>query len=70
MAPATQIVNCVKECLPLNNAVLVVDEAHSNGIMGPQGSRFICDLGLENEFAIQLHTFGKGINATGGEIPI
>lgn len=67
IAPAAEIVQCVKECLPLKNAVLVVDEAHSNGIMGPQGRGFISDLELENEFAIRLHTFGKGINAQGGK---
>lgn len=67
ISPATEIVQVVKECLPLKNAVMVVDEAHSNGIMGPRGSGFICHHGLESEFAIRLHTFGKGINATGGE---
>lgn len=67
IAPAAKIVQTVKECLPLKNAVLVVDEAHSNGIMGPEGKGFICDIGLENEFAVRLHTFGKGINATGGK---
>jgi 8-amino-7-oxononanoate synthase len=66
IAPAAEIVQVVKECLPLKNAVMVVDEAHSNGIMGPRGSGFICHHGLESEFAIRLHTFGKGINATGG----
>jgi 8-amino-7-oxononanoate synthase len=67
IAPAAEIVQVVKECLPLKNAVMVVDEAHSNGIMGPRGSGFICHHGLESEFAIRLHTFGKGINATGGQ---
>lgn len=67
ISPAASIVQVVKECLPLKNTVMVVDEAHSNGIMGPQGKGFICDLGLENEFAVRLHTFGKGINATGGK---
>ncbi|KAJ5334632.1 hypothetical protein MYU51_012395 [Penicillium brevicompactum] len=68
IAPAAEIVQCVKECLPLKNAVLVVDEAHSNGIMGPQGRGFISDLELESEFAIRVHTFGKGINATGAAV--
>jgi 8-amino-7-oxononanoate synthase len=67
IAPAAELVQVVKESLPLKNAVMVVDEAHSNGIMGPRGSGFICHHGLESEFAIRLHTFGKGINATGGK---
>lgn len=67
ISPAASVVQVAKECLPLKNAVMVVDEAHSNGIMGPRGSGFINHLELESEFAVRLHTFGKGINATGGK---
>lgn len=68
IAPAKEIVKCVKDSLPQRNMVFVIDEAHSNGIIGSQGRGLISSLGLEPEFAVRLHTFGKGINASGGSV--
>lgn len=44
----------------------VVDEAHSGGFIGPGGRGLVCELGLEKEIAVVMHTFGKAIGAAGG----
>jgi 8-amino-7-oxononanoate synthase len=54
--PVHQILSAGKELFPLGNVVFYVDEAHSNGIMGPKGSGYICHHGLEDEFAIRVHS--------------
>lgn len=46
-------------------AKLIVDEAHSTGILGSKGEGLVCSLGLENDVFIRVHTFGKGIGAHG-----
>lgn len=48
------------------NVKFVIDEAHSTGIIGPNGSGLVCELGLESQMAVRVHTFGKAIGATGG----
>ena len=67
--PLHRIVQLAHEILPRGNAVLSIDEAHSNGLLGPNGSGYVCNLGLEKEFPIRLHTCGKGLGATGGKWP-
>jgi 8-amino-7-oxononanoate synthase len=47
---------------------LMVDEAHSNGISGPNGAGMVCELGLENEVFARVHTFGKGIGLHGAVV--
>ena len=44
----------------------VVDEAHSVGFAGPEGRGLVCELGLEKEVAVIMHSFGKAIGAAGG----
>lgn len=44
----------------------VVDEAHSGGFIGPGVRGLVCELGLEKEIAVVMHTFGKAIGAAGG----
>lgn len=44
----------------------VVDEAHSVGVIGPNGGGLVCELGLEQEIAVVVNSFGKAIGATGG----
>ncbi len=44
----------------------VVDEAHSGGFIGPGGRGLVCELGLEKEVAVVVHTFGKATGAAGG----
>jgi 8-amino-7-oxononanoate synthase len=44
---------------------LIVDEAHSTGVFGPQGAGLVCALGLENDVFIRIHTFGKAMGVHG-----
>ncbi|KAK3385760.1 5-aminolevulinate synthase [Podospora didyma] len=46
----------------------VVDEAHSGGWIGPGGRGLVCELGLEKEIAVVMHTFGKATGAAGAII--
>ena len=68
MAPIEKIVDLVDELLPKGNGLVVVDEAHSNGIYGIQGRGTVCSLGLEKRVFARLHTFGKGLACNGGEL--
>ncbi|KAF5567542.1 8-amino-7-oxononanoate synthase [Fusarium phyllophilum] len=68
VAPLQAIVREVKEQLPLRNAVFVIDEAHSTGLVGPQGSGLVSHLGLEKDFSIRVHTFGKAHGASGAVV--
>ncbi|KAE9377587.1 aminotransferase [Stipitochalara longipes BDJ] len=58
-APVHQILSAAKEAFPLGNIVFYIDEAHTSGIIGLNGSGFVCHYGLEHEFAVRVHTFGK-----------
>ncbi|KAJ4245558.1 hypothetical protein NW762_014067 [Fusarium torreyae] len=65
VAPLETMVREVKEQLPAGNVAFVIDEAHSTGLVGPQGSGLVSHLGLEKDFSIRLHTFGKAHGASG-----
>ena len=67
VCPLSELVEAAKEMFPGGNAQFLVDEAHSTGVVGPKGSGLVCELGLEKEIAIRLHTFGKAISASGGK---
>lgn len=47
---------------------LVVDEAHSNGLYGPQGEGLVVELGLENAVYARILTFGKALGNQGAAI--
>ncbi|KAJ3507405.1 hypothetical protein NLJ89_g6325 [Agrocybe chaxingu] len=64
-APLAEIVDLLDEVFPARNGYLVVDEAHSTGIYGPQGRGRVAMLGLEDRVLARLHTFGKALAATG-----
>ncbi|KAL4101448.1 hypothetical protein PRIC1_005200 [Phytophthora ramorum] len=53
-------------------AFLIVDEAHSTGVYGPQGSGVVRDLGLEKKYknvlACRVHTFGKAMGCHGAVV--
>ncbi|RBR12666.1 hypothetical protein FVER53590_03414 [Fusarium verticillioides] len=68
VAPLKAIVREVKEQLPHGNAVFLIDEAHSTGLVGPQGSGLVSHLGLEKDFSIRVHTFGKAHGASGAVV--
>lgn len=65
VAPLQQIVALVKTLLPKGNGHFIVDEAHSTGVFGPKGRGLVCQLGLESEVTIRLHTFGKAMACNG-----
>ena len=46
-------------------ASIILDEAHSTGVNGLYGSGLATSLGLENEIAIRLYTFGKAMGVHG-----
>lgn len=66
VAPLKEIVEIVHELLPRGNGHLIVDEAHSNGVIGPNGRGLVSQLGLEDQVLVRLHTFGKALACNGG----
>ncbi|KAJ3053255.1 hypothetical protein HK097_004690 [Rhizophlyctis rosea] len=65
-APLVEIVNCLEEFG--GRAVLVVDEAHSTGVYGPQGKGLVASLNLESRIYARLVTFGKALGCHGAVI--
>ncbi|KAG8630722.1 hypothetical protein KVT40_002341 [Elsinoe batatas] len=71
LAPLSPILSTIDSLIPLparQNIHLVLDEAHSTGVLGPQGRGLACSLGLEHRISIRLHTFGKSLSANGAAI--
>lgn len=66
LAPVVGIVEVVERLLG-SSGLVVVDEAHSNGIYGFQGRGIVSRLGMEKRIFARLHTFGKGLACNGGE---
>lgn len=69
VAPLQQVVECVRRSLPKGNGYIIVDEAHSNGIFGPEGRGLVSELGLEDKVFARVHTFGKALGSSGGKPP-
>jgi 8-amino-7-oxononanoate synthase len=61
---ASPLVELVELCSKYE-AVLVVDEAHSTGVMGLNGNGMVCELGLESTIPIRIYTFGKAMGVHG-----
>ncbi|KAF4979842.1 hypothetical protein FDECE_17993 [Fusarium decemcellulare] len=68
VAPIQAMIKEIKGMLPMGNAVFVIDEAHSSGLIGPRESGLVCHLGLEKDCAIRLHTYGKAHGASGAAV--
>ena len=47
---------------------LIVDEAHSTGILGPAGAGMTVSLGLEDKVFARVHTFGKAMGCHGAAV--
>ncbi|MBV9673586.1 MAG: 8-amino-7-oxononanoate synthase [Verrucomicrobia bacterium] len=47
-------------------ALLLVDEAHATGVLGPSGRGLVDQLGLSGQIDIQMGTLSKAIGASGG----
>lgn len=64
IAPLVEI-NCLcKE----QNALLIVDEAHSGGVFGKEGKGLCQELGIADSVFIRLFTFGKAYGAHGAAV--
>lgn len=48
-----------------HNATIILDEAHSTGTLGKNGSGYATSLGLENRIPIRIYTFGKAMGVHG-----
>jgi 8-amino-7-oxononanoate synthase len=58
----------LKEIVGLANryqAHIILDEAHSTGMYGKNGSGYAAMLGLESEIIIRIYTFGKAMGVHG-----
>lgn len=68
VCPLRELVEVAEEVFhEQRNFCFVVDEAHSVGVIGPNGAGLVCELGLQDEIAVVIHSFGKAIGATGGK---
>ncbi|MCB2378970.1 8-amino-7-oxononanoate synthase [Hymenobacter sp. BT635] len=47
---------------------LVVDEAHTNGVYGPNGEGLVVELGLEHAVFARIVTFGKALGSQGAAV--
>ena len=61
MAPLTEITSLAKKY----KARVIVDEAHSTGIWGINGSGMVSELGLQKEIYAVIYTFGKAMGIHG-----
>jgi 8-amino-7-oxononanoate synthase len=46
-------------------ALVILDEAHSTGIMGPGGAGMAVGIGVAHQLAVRIHTFGKALGCHG-----
>ncbi|KAL5525929.1 hypothetical protein ACEPAG_7267 [Sanghuangporus baumii] len=68
LAPLPEIIALLDELLPKGNIHLIVDEAHSTGLYGPQGRGLVAHYSLEKKVFARLHTFGKALASSGAVV--
>jgi 8-amino-7-oxononanoate synthase len=66
VAPLRDIVDVVEHLLGTERSLIIVDEAHSTGVLGLDGRGLVCELELEHRIFARLHTFGKALAGNGG----
>ncbi|MHB8513425.1 MAG: 8-amino-7-oxononanoate synthase [Actinomycetota bacterium] len=64
VAPLDQIASLCDEL----GAILMVDEAHATGVVGPRGCGLVASLGLEHRVHIVMGTLSKSLASSGGFI--
>ncbi len=64
IAPLPQIVNLCEKY----GAILMVDDAHSSGVLGKNGKGTVNHFGLDGRVHIQIGTLSKAIGAMGGYV--
>ena len=64
IAPLPEIVNLAEEF----GAFVMVDDAHSSGVLGKNGRGSVNHFGLDGRVALQIGTLSKGIGALGGYV--
>ena len=62
--PLTQLIALCEQ----NGAYLIIDEAHSTGVMGEGGSGLACSLKLEDRIFARVYTFGKAMGVHGAVV--
>ena len=58
----------ILEICQKNEAKLIVDEAHSNGVVGKNGEGICSSLGIQNEVLATVVTFGKAMGTHGAAV--
>ena len=61
LAPLPELVSLSKKY----DAHLIIDEAHSTGLVGNHGAGLVADLGLQDKIFARVMTFGKGPGVQG-----
>lgn len=66
--PLLELVEVVDEISQgCGNIQFVIDETNSEGVIGPNGTGLVCELGLEKEIAVRVHTYSKAMGSCGGK---
>jgi 8-amino-7-oxononanoate synthase len=64
LAPLVEIVqSCERE-----GALLVIDEAHATGVLGPRGAGLAVQLGLEDRIDLRMGTLSKAVGVMGAYV--
>ncbi|KIK74733.1 hypothetical protein PAXRUDRAFT_835909 [Paxillus rubicundulus Ve08.2h10] len=66
--PLVEMVEVIEKLIPSGHAHIVVDEAHTSAICGPNGSGYVSLLELNNRVHTVIHTFGQAWGFHGGVI--
>ena len=66
LCPLTEIVELAETHLPAGCAHIVVDEAHTTGLCGPNGTGYVSHLGLNDRVHTQVHVLSKAWGFHGG----
>ncbi|KAI0160803.1 PLP-dependent transferase [Xylariaceae sp. FL1272] len=61
-----RVCEVVEQRLPLGNGYIIVDEAHSIGVLGERGRGLVSELGLESRIWARVLGFGKAMSCAGG----